>query len=71
MMFLFERMMWSVKTEDPETREHWKKEAATSKWVASSIATRLDESAKLWEFYESASDVPTDAGSLYEGGCRI
>jgi len=67
-MFLFERMMWSVKTEDPETREHWKKEAATSKGVASSIATRLDESAKLWEFYESASDVPTDAGSLYEFG---
>lgn len=67
-MFLFERMMWSVKTEDPEAREHWKKDAATSEGVASSIATRLDENAKLWGVYESASDVPTDAGSLYEFG---
>ncbi|MGF6094859.1 DUF6708 domain-containing protein [Pseudomonas sp. 18175] len=68
MMFLFERVMWSIKTESPEMREHWKREVAKSDVVPTSIATRLDESEKLWEFYESASDDPTDAGSLYGFG---
>ena len=64
-MFLFERMMWSVKKESPEKREFWRKETEQNGTGRGSVSERADEKSKLWEFYESASDTPTCADSLY------
>lgn len=65
-MFLFERMMWSARIESPEERNFWEGQAPKDERAASLMVeqqTKPDE--KVWEPYESASDKPTDAGSLY------
>ncbi|NWC09401.1 hypothetical protein HX776_11315 [Pseudomonas agarici] len=64
-MFLFERMMWSVKTESPEIREFWRKETAKNEENGSTAKVHVKKSSKQWRFYERASDAPTDANSLY------
>ncbi len=67
-MFLLERVIWSGRTESPETRDFWNRELAKDKEGGelpnSKPAVACED--KTWEYYESSCEVTTDAGSLYE-----
>ena len=68
-MFVFERLLWSLRSESPERREFWDKETAEKKdeddgsFFKSVLHVKGDD--RTWEYYESASLTPVDAQSLY------
>lgn len=66
-MFLFERIMWSARIENSEQRKLWEDLAPKDERVASaqSLTQHTKSNDKVWEPYESVSEKPTDAESLY------
>ena len=64
-MFLFERVIWSGRTESPGQREFWEKAVNEGGKPASVIMPSSSISNKVWEYYESTSNHPSDAESIY------
>ncbi|NMY13693.1 hypothetical protein HBO38_35895 [Pseudomonas veronii] len=67
-MYLFERVIWSGRTEKPERREYWAQQAAKTKGEIVELISECPKAGaeKVWEYYEPVSDLPTDAESLYD-----
>ncbi len=65
-MFLFERVIWTGRTESSERREFWEKAVSEGKDPAPSVAVPISiASDKVWEYYESTTNQSTDAESVY------
>lgn len=67
-MYLFERVIWSGRTESPEQREYWAQEVAKTKEEIVALVPECTkpEDEKVWEHYDPVSDLATDAESLYD-----
>ena len=65
-MYLFERVMWSGRVESPEQRQLWEEEIAKTEGNPPTQKLKTSQSRDdVWEYYDLACDLPTDAQSLY------